>query len=224
MIPRTLHMVWLGPPMPAHLARYAEQWQDLHPDWGYRLWREDDLRWLDNQDIFDRAAELSPRNVGQFASNIARLEILYRHGGVYADCDMEPRRRIDPLLEGVDAFTAWHPAATGFDDHTYLTNALMGAVPGHPVSASLVDGLGDSVRANLGLRSIFTTGVRYMTSRLREQGLMDALTVYPAAYFYPYGTDDLGTNDGLAADAFEDAYAVHRWNNRISGNWAGRAA
>lgn len=223
MIPRTLHMVWVGPPMPEHLARYAVRWQELHPDWEYRLWREDDLRWLDNQDLFDRAAELSPRNVGQFASNIARLEILLRHGGVYADCDMEPRKRIDPLLE-CEAFTAWHPAAIGLDDHTYLTNALMGAVPGHPAFASLVEGLRDNVEANKGLRSIFTTGVRYMTARLREQGLMDALTIYPAAWFYPYGTDELETHGDLPADAFADAWAVHRWNNRMSGNWAGRAA
>ena len=216
-----LHQVWVGPPMPAHLVAYAEGWQALHPDWEYRLWREDDLRWLRHRDLFDRAAELSPRNVGQFASNIARLEILYEHGGIYLDCDMEPNgRRLDPLL--TDAWTAWHPEAEGYDDRTYLTNALMGAVPGHPVFASLVDGLRDSVEANAGLRSIYTTGVRYMTTRLRAEGLMDALTIYPAHYFYPYGTDELDA--ARDADAYPDSYAVHRWHNRTSGNWAGRAA
>jgi mannosyltransferase OCH1-like enzyme len=222
MIPRILHMIWLGPPMPEHLVAYGRRWQELHPDWEFRLWREGDLRWLANQDLFDRAAELSPRNVGQFASNIARYEILLREGGVYTDCDMEPRRPIDVLLEGTDCFTAWHPATENYDDRTYLTNALMGAVPGHPVFASLVDGIAESVESNAGLRSIFTTGVRYMTRRLRAEGLIDAMTVYPAVTFYPYGTDEL--DDAQAADAYPESFAVHRWNNRTSGNWAGRAA
>lgn len=224
MIPRVLHMVWLGPPMPQHLVDYGKRWRELHPGWTFKLWREDDLRWLANQDIFDRASELSPRNVGQFASNIARYEILLREGGVYADCDMEPRRAIDPLLEGVEAFTSWHPAASTYDDRTFLTNALMGAVPGHPVFRALVDGIPDNVRAQAGLRSVFTTGVRYMTQRLADLELIDAMTVYPAEYFYPYGTDELDASTNLPADAFPDAWAVHRWNNRISGNWARRSA
>ena len=222
-IPRILHQVWVGPPMPEHLAQYSASWRMLHPDWEYRLWREDDLRWLRHQDLFDRAAELSPRNVGQFASNIARLEILLQHGGVYIDSDMEPLKPIDPLTD-VDAFTAWHPRAEGYDDRTFITNALMGAVPGHSVFASLVDGIAESVAKNAGLRSVFTTGVRYMTARLKAEGLMDAWTVYPARYFYPYGTDELDRYGRLAGAAFGDSYAVHRWHNRTSGNWAGRAA
>lgn len=224
MIPRVFHFVWVGPPMPPHLAAFIEGWRALHPGWRLRLWRDEDLRWLRHQAIFDAAERHSPRNVGQFKANIARLEILLHHGGVYVDCDMEPVRAIDPLTEGVDAFTAWHPRARNYSERTYVTNALMGAVPGHHVFASLVEGIPASVKANRGLRSVSTTGVRYVTARLREQGLMGALTIYPAATFYPYGTDDLDRGAALSADAFPESYAVHRWHNRTSGNWAGVAA
>lgn len=224
MIPRVIHQVWVGPPVPEHLARYMAAWQELHPDWEYVLWRDEELGWLEHADLVADAAQLAPRNVGQFVSNIARMEILLRFGGVYIDSDMEPRKRIDPLLEGTDAFTAWHPAASGFDDHTYLTNALMGAVPDHPAFASLVAGLRANVEARRGLRSIFTTGVRYMTQQLLDDGLITSMTVYPAELFYPYGTDELDSQNERPADDFPDAYAVHRWNNRTSGNWAGRKA
>ena len=223
MIPRIIHQVWVGPPMPAHLAAFAESWRKLHPDWEYRLWGDDDLRWLANQDLYDRAEEISPRNVGQYKSNIARCEIILREGGVYIDSDMEPRRRIDPLIEGLDAFTAWHRPERGYRKQ-YLTNALMGAVPGHPVFASLVEGFAASVEEQAGLRSIHTTGIRYVTRRVMAEGLLDQITVFPANYFYPYQAAQAVKYQHLPASHFRHAWAVHRWNNVVSGGWTGDKA
>lgn len=222
MIPRILHHIWVGPPMPAHLARYVRDAGRMHPDWEHRLWGDADLGWLALRDLYDRAEELSPRNVGQFRSNIARLEILLRHGGVYADCDMEMVRPLDPLLDDPNgAFSAWHTGPAG---RLYLTNALIGAEPGHAAMASLVGGIPASIERNRGLRSIHTTGVRYMTERLAADGLMDRLTVHPEEMFYPYHVLTATENAEAPASRWPDAWAVHRWNNRVSGGWTGDAA
>lgn len=223
MIPHVIHQVWVGPPMPAHLAAYAAAWRELHPGWEYRLWGDDDLQWLRNQRLYDRAHIHSPRNVGQFKSNIARCEILLRHGGVYIDSDMEPRRPLDELVDGLEAFTAWHRPEVGYP-RQYLTNALMGAVPGHAVFASLVGGFAASVKVRAGYRSIYTTGVRYMTRRLTTERLLDRITIFPAHYFYPYQPEQVPTHGDLPAEAFPDSWAVHRWNNLVSGGWTGAKA
>lgn len=208
MIPRTLHQIWIGPPMPPHLAAWGEAWRRMHPDWDYRLWGDDDLGWLELRDLYD--SDLSPRNRGQFRSNIARIEILYREGGVYLDCDMEPRKPIDPLLEGCTAFTFRHPPPRGQRDSEWLTNAFIGAEPGHPAYRAAIDGMRASCEANRGLRSIFLTGVRYLTPVWEGR---DDMRVYPAKLAYPYGLRELER----ASETFPDAYAVHHWNNLRSG-------
>lgn len=219
MIPRILHQVWVGPPMPEHLAAWCEAWRRLHPDWEYRLWGEDDLGWLENRDLYDAAEEWSPRNLGAFRSDIARIEILHREGGVYADCDMEPRRPIDQLLTGCSAFTFKHPTPNGKPKPNYpwLTNALIGAEPGHPAYRAAIDGMAANCEANRGLRVIFTTGVRYLTSVWMGR---DDMRVYPSEWAYPYGLLELDR----AGEEFPDAYAVHHWNNRRSGGYVEDAA
>lgn len=219
MIPHVLHQIWLGPPMPRNLAVYRRAWQRFHPRWEHRLWTDGDFGWLTNQDLFDRADELSPRNVGQFRSDVARMEILYRFGGVYADCDMEPLRRIDRLLRGTTAFTFKHPTPDGKPrvDYPYLTNALIGAEPGHPAIKAVIDGMPASCVEHAGLRVVFTVGIHYITHVW--EGRKD-IRVYPSRWAYPYGPHELRR----AAGPFPGSYAVHHWNNVRSGGHVEDAA
>lgn len=223
VIPRVIHQVWVGGGMPVEYAEYAKAWRALHPGWRYRLWTDADLRWLRHQDLFDAAERLAPRNVGQFRADIARLEVLLHHGGIYIDADMEPVRQLDPLIEGTDCFAAWH-FPEGDARGRIVMNALMGAVPGHPVFAALVSGLPDSVRRHRGLRCNRMTGPRYITGSLRASGLIHEVTMAPAETFYPYQPEQLDWGNAQPASAFPDSWAVHRWHNRATGNWAGRAA
>src|SRR5690606_16548677 len=89
VIPRTFHFVWCGGPMPVRLRTYVQSWQTVHPDWDVRMWGDDDLGWLRNKELFGHAEQHAGRFAGQFMSDVARLEILERHGGVYVDCDFE---------------------------------------------------------------------------------------------------------------------------------------
>ena len=55
-------------------------------------------------------------------SDIIRLEVLFRFGGVYVDTDVECLRPIDPLLrEGADFFAAYMRPGT-------VNNAVIGSV------------------------------------------------------------------------------------------------
>jgi mannosyltransferase OCH1-like enzyme len=59
VIPKTLHRIWVGGPMPEHYREYGRRWEELHPGWSFRLWTNEDFTngWLENQDLFDRAEE-----------------------------------------------------------------------------------------------------------------------------------------------------------------------
>lgn len=202
MIPRVLHQIWVGGPIPARLQMLIDTWRPLHPDWEYRLWTEDDLAgWLTNRDLFDNAARYTA-STGQFRADVARYEILHAHGGVYVDVDFEARRPLDPLCT-VPAWAAWEV------DGRWVNNAILGAVPGHPFFADLIDGLPHSVARNPGRRPNVMTGPQYVTPFARRWQQRGSLVIHPARMFYPYLHDELER----AGDDFPDAWAVHHWDN-----------
>jgi mannosyltransferase OCH1-like enzyme len=84
-IPKIIHQIWLGPHDPPTI--WMDTWKEnFCPKyaWEYRLWRDADVLefGLVNKKEFDGGYTFQEK------ADIARYEILYRHGGIYLDCDM----------------------------------------------------------------------------------------------------------------------------------------
>jgi len=118
MIPPTLHRV-----VPEHTTAQVEEWWSefgrLHPGWELRTWRDplDPDEW-ETGDLFGRCTS------GAQLAGLVRLEVLWRHGGIYVDSDVEPYRPLHPLLS-LDGFAAW-------EDANCVPDAVMGFCAGHP--------------------------------------------------------------------------------------------
>jgi mannosyltransferase OCH1-like enzyme len=129
-IPRIIHQIWLGPsPLPEQDAAYVETWKRLHPDWEHRLWTEDDLA-----GDTGRPETRERLRVPAERSDLLRLELVVRYGGVYVDTDFEALQPLDPLLEDVELFAAYLREAfeDGSDRPAQINNAIFGAIPQHP--------------------------------------------------------------------------------------------
>jgi hypothetical protein len=195
LIPRVIHRIWLGDdPVPESVRALGRTFRQHHLGWRLRLWRDDDMMDLgiDAERAFARtASELS---------NVARYQILARHGGVYVDTDVECRRRFTPLLRGLTAFAALEaPGRVG--------TAVLGAVPGHRAFQRAATEARKTV--GTGLQSVDSTGPYFFSLLLEEE---PDVTILGADTFYPYRWDQMER----AGDHFPDAYAVHRWNQ----SWA----
>lgn len=201
-VPRLLHRIWLGSPIPTWAEEFWSGWRRLHPDWTLHTWCETNLPPLRNQTLYDDAEHLTAGNVWQLRSDIVRYELLWLYGGVYVDCDMEPLRSIAPILEGIDAFAAWER------QDVWVNNAILGAAPRHAFVGGLVDGVGASVRANRDRRPNHATGPRYVTALYRQRP--SDLHVFPEALFYPYSWSQLERR----GESFPEAYTIHHWNNQ----------
>jgi mannosyltransferase OCH1-like enzyme len=201
-IPRVFHSIWVGDPMPDHLREYVASWTRVHPSWVHRVWGDGDIDWLQNQDLYD-FAEAITRDHGQFRSDVARYEILHRYGGVYVDCDFEALQPIDELVMGVECFAAWET------DDVWINNAILGAEPGHPLFADLIDGLSANVKTHRGKRPNILSGPQYLTPAMRDR---DDVTLFPAEQFYPFRWDELERR----GEHFPKAYAVHHWNRKTT--------
>jgi hypothetical protein len=196
----------VGGKIPDLYRDYGRRWEKLHPGWTFRLWTDKDFAdgWLQNQDLFNRAEEYVPSDaVGQFRSDVARYEILYRFGGVYVDCDVETLKPIDDLLDAV-AFAGWEQT------NLYVGNTVIGGVPGAQFWREMIDATASSSRANKGKAATWLSGPR-VVSRLREESSA-TLTVYPQGYFFPYSYKDLGASPELKK--YPDAYSVHHWGHQ----------
>jgi predicted small lipoprotein YifL len=159
-IPRSIHQIWLGPVDKLH-GDYAEKvaaWQAYAAQLGYtyRLWREADLAELradmapGNAELFD---EFSAMHAYQAAADILRYEIVHKHGGVYADCDIRPPTHAGAFVDFA-RFVPMHglvlapePGAPniGTGDGLFAMNGWFMAGAQHP----LMDHLRHSVATNV---------------------------------------------------------------------------
>jgi inositol phosphorylceramide mannosyltransferase catalytic subunit len=121
-IPRILHHIWLGrDPLPEEHKPWIESWKRHHPNWEHRLWTEDNLPLNPlRPEVLDRLRAPVER------ADILRLEILYTHGGVYLDTDLECLRPLDDILEDHTFVGVCHKQGR-------ITNTAIAAIPAHPL-------------------------------------------------------------------------------------------
>lgn len=195
-IPQLMHFVWLGSPLPADRRRNIEKWKDLHPGWEVRLWSESDLDVVTNRPEFDAAVLYAEK------ADIVRYEIVYREGGVYIDCDFEPLRNIEPLIDGAQL-------VVGEQEPAVYANSWFAATAGHPVLRYAIEQLPASVAGNLGSGVDQRTGPLFWTRCVRRASAAEGISVrvLPREVLYPYTY----TQDRIPEVSFPGAYAVHHW-------------
>ncbi len=195
MIPRILHRIWLGDcAMPAEYEAYWQRFIRMNPGWSFCTWRDGaagEIPWLLNDREFDLATSYAQK------ADIARYEILMSLGGVYVDCDVEPLRPLEPLLEA--------GAFIGLEDGEYVCNAVIGAEPQHPFIRALVARLPEAFGRWIEGPINRQTGPMFVLDVLRSQE-WDGLVVHPSSAFYPYHWSE--GDPGIYPDA---SYTVHHW-------------
>ena len=208
MIPKVFHRIWVGKPMPEHYKKYEDDWLRLNPGWAVRTWGDDDLRWLQNQQLFDDASKYAkPDAIGQFKSDVARYEILYRFGGVYVDCDVEPRKPFESLID-VKGFAGWE------QQNQFVGNTVMGSEPGNPFFLAMMDTITGTAKANSGKAATWMTGPRIVTQVYNQWTDKSDLVTYPQEYFFPYSYLDLRTQGEPSLKDYSEAYSVHHWGHQ----------
>ena len=128
-IPKIIHYCWFGRnPKPASVLRCIASWKKYCPDYEIREWTEDSFDVNGNQ----YCREAYEAKKWAFATDYARLWIIYHEGGIYLDTDVELVRPLDPLLE--------HECFIGRQQGFQVnTGAGFGAVKGHPLVKRMMD-------------------------------------------------------------------------------------
>lgn len=184
VIPKEIHYCWFGRgALPDDLKRYRESWEIFCPDYQIREWNEDNYD-VDRQ-TFTREAYRHKK--WAFVSDMAKLEILYQHGGIYLDTDVELIRPLDELL--------YQPGFVGVEKWGMINiGGGCGVVPKHPMMKEIleyyrqvVSGQGDRV-------VVLESSGNYESKPLLDHGFkpnntvqtINGMTVYTSDFFHPY--------------------------------------
>ena len=215
-IPKRIHVIWLGSPLPKHYDQIIESWKIHHPDWEFKLWTDDDIGSfpLETKESIHEA-----KNHGQ-RSDILRYEILYRYGGLYVDTDFMCLKPHDILHHTCDFYTAM--------GDRLVYNGIIGSAPKHPIIQACINDINRIKKFSQSVGGIVgQTGPRLIMKAVSNHfsRSIDGAIVYPAVYFYAFPSS-MRTRYWRSQDfnvvkphISEDAFAVHLW----ALSWTGRS-
>lgn len=213
-IPKVIHYCWFGGnPLPDSAIKCIESWKKFCPDYEIKEWNES------NYDVNKCAyiKEAYEAKKWAFVSDYARFDILYQHGGLYFDTDVELIRPIEDIVEA-GAFMGVE------NDELYLVNPGLGlgAKKGMRFYKDILDFYDNQHFIDASGQLNTTTIVRYTTDLLIERGLkrvegiqcVDNIQIYPKEYFCP-----ISYETGVL-DITENTRSIHHFSQ----SWIGKEA
>jgi len=128
-------------------------WKKLHPDWQFVFWTDRErtavFDGMEVRQVTDALfTKLSEQyhlslNYGE-KSDILRLEILNKEGGIYMDHDALCLHAFDPLCESFDFFVGLERPHAGTCSSIFPCIGMFGSVPSHPILQDTINRISDS--------------------------------------------------------------------------------
>lgn len=189
MIPKKIHYCWFGRnPLPESAVKCIESWRKYLPDYEIIEWNEDNF----DVNTIPYTAQAYAAKKYAFVSDYARFKILYEHGGLYFDTDVEVIRPMDDII-AAGPFMGYEIDPKN-DMYGEVNPGLgLGALAGMEFYRRIVDEYGTLSFLNPDGSLNQKTIVKYNSELLKEFGLCNTegiqsvagMTIYPQEYFNP---------------------------------------
>lgn len=222
LAPKLTHQIWMQgwDVLPEKFHENVHRLHELNPEFQHMQWTDDTLR--------KECAALGPAYLAKYDSfkhmiskvDFGRYVVLYRHGGISIDTDMEPVRRLQdtPGLNEYDIILS-ASSIMWSDMFNTINNALFIVVPGHSILKHILDAIVNEPTSWL-TRSLhkelfvqMTTGPCFLNGVLFHH--RDKIHVLDSIYFEP-GIPNEHTimihNHELSWMSPFSAFIVKQWN------------
>jgi len=208
MIPKHVHYVWVGGPLPDEQKAYVETWRRTNPGYLFTLWNEDNIDF--SMPLVRKAYD---QKKWAKVADIVRLAAVLKHGGIYLDTDFHLFKSLNTLLH--------HQCFFGFQTKNpskdWVANGAFGALPDHWFIARALAAV-LSMKSLPGLLERPTMfGPKLITKLLVREGLNSYSScgtmvrdVYlcPTETFYPYAFNEEFHESCITPETL----AVHHWS------------
>jgi hypothetical protein len=181
MIPKVIHYCWFGhKPLPKSAQKCIDSWQKYMPNYEITEWNESNF----DVDSIPYTHDAYIQGKYAYVSDYARFWILYQHGGIYFDTDVEIIKPMDDIVTG-GAFMCIEKSI----DSIYVNPGLGLGIEAH--SSICLEIL--NLYANIYESSKFGLVVKFTTDTLHQHGfeltdkkqVVSDITIYPNEYFNP---------------------------------------
>ncbi len=215
MIPKKIHYCWFGGnPLPELALKCIESWRKFLPDYEIIEWNEQ------NYDVHKIPYISQAYNAKKYAfvSDYARFDILYEHGGLYFDTDVEVIKELDEIL-------AKGPFA-GVEVPGKLAAGLGLAIPAaSPIYKEILDSYqASSFLLDDGSLNLYTVVDRvseifykYGFNTDEKIQCVSNIFIYPSEYFCPKNvqTGILNITDNTYTIHHYDASWIEDWQKKV---------
>lgn len=214
-IPKKIHQIWLGPkPFPQHLTFCVNSCKRLHPDWEYQLWTEAEIKGLLLDAKIKKFVLNNKINPGK-RSDVLRLSLLQKFGGVYLDIDFYCYKRLDALHENFDFYCG---VCNKFCE---INNAVIGSLPNHPLITACLDKIKLRRTTTDSLVIMSETGPYFFTEQVIKylnKNYNDTDIVLPLNFTHPMHGDhrtgiwkEKNSLNFIKSFATPETYLIHLW-------------
>jgi mannosyltransferase OCH1-like enzyme len=171
MIPKKIHMIWLGSSLPEKFNKLIDSVKTVNYDYEFILWSDDNIDFrLENKELFDNTNNLGSK------SDILRMEILNIYGGIYMDCDFYQCKKFDDLLN--------YDFVIGSGLKNELWNGLMMAKPNSEIVRAYLKSIETNIPNTEDIMK--ATGPYRMKKVFDQNTFTENFKILIGDYFYPF--------------------------------------
>ncbi len=203
---KKIHYCWFGGnEFPDSAKKCIDSWKQFFPDYEIIQWNEENF----DVNICRYTREAYSKKKWAFVSDYARFRILYEHGGLYFDTDVEVIRKMDDILK--------RGSFMGCEGRSINTGLGLYAAPGLGLYAAILDYYErESFLLKDGTSNLKTVVTR-VTQILEQYGFdkrkdneiqnVEGVYIYPPDYFAPM---DYATRKLVIT---ENTRSIHHYDN-----------
>lgn len=195
-IPKVIHYFWIGSKeIPDELKRYIGTWEKCCSDYCVRKWDDSNYDFTKNKYM----KEAYENRMWGFATDYARLDVIYENGGIYLDTDVELIKSLDKLRK-CNAFFAFANTIE------VSTGIGFGAIPHHPIIKAMMaeynqksfynkDGTINKRLCSFYQNPVLSNwGFDPFSGKYQER---NGVVIYPSEVLSPYGDSIIGYRNDI---------------------------
>ena len=217
-IPKTFHYIWSSPflnetnksNVEVRVRENIQTCLELHPNWSFTIWTDDLVR----REFPELVDLLIAAAVPSVISDVLRMNILARYGGIYLDTDFLCVRSFEPLLKQ-QYCTAFAGSEEAQQDNVFdyvVSSGLIGSTAGHFLLRRAAKKI---LSVALGPETPnIKTGPFFLAKMIRQYNISsDCLYVYNKRLFYHCDFSQRKQCHSKLAEYKKDPgiYAIHLW-------------
>ncbi len=218
MIPKIIHQTWKDNFIPESFLHWQKSWIEMHPDFEYKLWTNEDI-----EDLIGQQSKEIKNLFFNYDDNICRIDIaryliLQKYGGLYVDLDFECLHPHHKLFEGHQLIFGLEPdthsqrkkaALSGIN--SIVGNAWIASNPNHPFWQHLLNYL---IQVQNKDDVLELTGPFALTRAISSFEIKE-ISIISSQYIYPIDKDECWSGQVQDLEFFDTrtqkSLALHHW-------------